>query len=118
MRVYRALGDRKNADREDAAYRKYKDDEIDPRHRRATYRLEHPWANRESLPDPRARRGRAAAAPSRRPGSPRSGRKGYETDRGYLTHAHPPVPPEAAQWSYTTANANGVSGSPHTPSAP
>ena len=27
MRVYRAMGDRKNADLEDAAYRKYKDDE-------------------------------------------------------------------------------------------
>jgi len=45
------------------------------------------------------------------------GPKGYETDRGYLTKAHPPVPSDAAQWSYATASAAGSS-SPRAPSAP
>jgi hypothetical protein len=81
------------------------------------YRLDHAWANRESLPI----HVHAEAVPPR--AEPASwvatiGPHGYETDRGYLTHVHPPVPPEAAQWSYTAATANGVSGSPHTPSAP
>ncbi len=116
MRVYRALGDRKNADREDAAYRKYKEDES-IRAIMGPYRLDHAWANRESLPI----HVHAEAVPPR--AEPASwvaaiGPHGYETDRGYLTHVHPPVPSEAAQWSYTSANANGVSGSPHTPSAP
>ena len=116
MRVYRALGDRKNADKEDAAYRKYKDDES-IRAIMGPYRLDHAWANRESLPI----HVHVEAVPPRAAPAPwvaGIGPHGYETDRGYLTRVHPPVPPEAAQWSYTTATANGVSGSPHTPSAP
>ncbi|HYX20976.1 MAG TPA: tetratricopeptide repeat protein, partial [Thermoanaerobaculia bacterium] len=45
MRVYRAMGDRKNADLHDAAYRKYKDDES-IRAVPGDFRLENPWANR------------------------------------------------------------------------
>ena len=98
MRVYRALGDRKNADREDAAYRKYKDDES-IRALMGPYRLDHEWANRESLPI----HVHAEAVP------PRAvpphwvagiGPRGYETDHGYLDQPHAPVPGEAAQWSY------------------
>ena len=32
------------------------------------------------------------------------GPKGYETDHGYLTRAHPPVPSEQDQWSYVSAH--------------
>jgi tetratricopeptide (TPR) repeat protein len=103
MRVYRALGDRKNADREDAAYRKYKDDES-IRSLMGPYRLDHEWANRESLPI----HVHAEAEP------PRAvpphwvagiGPKGYETDHGYLDRPHAPVPGEAAQWSYAAPHA-------------
>ena len=74
MRVYRATGDRKNAEIHDAAYRKYKEDEA-IRAIPGNFRLENPWANRESLPDPRPRRGRAPAGVRRRLGRPRSGRR-------------------------------------------
>ena len=43
------------------------------------------------------------------------GPKGYETDHGYLTRAHPPVPSEQDQWSYVSAHR---SGQPVAPSAP
>ncbi len=100
MRVYRAMGDRKNADLQDAAYRKYKDDES-IRAIAGDFRLRNPWANRESLPV----HVHAEAEPP--PAEPAAwvahmGPKGYETDRGYLTKQHPPVPSEAAQWSYAT----------------
>ena len=49
MRVYRAMGDKKNAALADAAYRKYKDDET-IRAIAGDFRLRNPWANRESLP--------------------------------------------------------------------
>ena len=49
MRVYRAMGDRRKADLEDAAYRHYKDDET-IRAIAGDYRLRNPWDNRESLP--------------------------------------------------------------------
>jgi tetratricopeptide (TPR) repeat protein len=116
MRVYRAMGDRRNADLEDAAYRRYKDDETI----RATaggYRLKNPWDNRESLPihvHSEAEPPPAEAAPW----VAGIGPQGYETDRGYLTKNHPPVPPEAAQWSYATASAGSPSGSSRAPSAP
>ena len=98
MRAYRAMGDRKNADLEDAAYRKYKDDET-IRAIAGDFRLKNPWANRESLPihvhdeavPP------AAAVPEWVAGI---GPRGYETDHGYLTRSHPPVPSERDQWSY------------------
>jgi hypothetical protein len=102
MRVYRAMGDRKNADLHDAAYRKYKDDES-IRAIAGDFRRDHPWDNRESLPihvHDEAQPPPAAPAPWVAGIGPR----GYETDRGYLTKQHPPVPPEAAQWSYATAH--------------
>jgi hypothetical protein len=102
MRVYRALGDRKNADAHDAAYRKYKDDES-IRAIAGEFRLENPYANRESLPihvhaepvPPRASAADWVAS---------IGPKGYETDNGYLTRVHPPVPNERDQWSYVSAH--------------
>ena len=80
------MGDRKNADREDAAYRKYKDDEtiraiagdLPPRSRMGQPRV---------AADPRPRRGRAAARRAAPTGSRAIGPKGYETDRGYLDAA-------------------------------
>ncbi len=101
MRVYRALGDRKNADVEDAAYRKYKEDES-ARAIAGDYRLRNPFANRESLaihvhgeaePPPAVVADWVAAM----------GPKGYETDRGYVTKTHPPVPSEHEQWSYVAS---------------
>ncbi|HKD17798.1 MAG TPA: tetratricopeptide repeat protein, partial [Thermoanaerobaculia bacterium] len=108
MRVYRAMGDRRNADLEDAAYRRYKDDET-IRATAGDYRLKNLWDNRESLPI----HVHAEAEPP--PAEPATwvaamGPKGYETDRGYLTKSHPPVPPEAAQWFYVTASAAPPSG--------
>jgi hypothetical protein len=117
MRVYRAAGDRGNAELHDAAYRRYKDDES-IRAIAGDFRRNHPWDNRESLPihvhaeaDPPP----AVAAPW----VPGIGPRGYESDRGYMTKPHPPVPPEAAQWSYATAHpgpAGPVAG--RAPSAP
>ena len=117
MRVYRAMGDRKNADIHDAAYRKYKDDETIRARRRATSGSRNPWANRESLPiHVHAEAEPPPAAPA--PWVSAMGPKGYETDRGYLTRAHPPVPSEAGQWSYATASTDPPSGSPRAPSSP
>ncbi len=106
MRVYRALGDRKNADKEDAAYRKYKDDES-IRALMGPYRLDHEWANRESLPI----HVHAEAEPPRAVPPhwvAEIGPKGYETDHGYLDQPHAPVPAEAAQWSYAAPHAAPV----------
>jgi tetratricopeptide (TPR) repeat protein len=108
MRVYRAMGDRRNADLEDAAYRRYKDDET-IRATAGDYRLKNPWDNRESLPI----HVHAEAEPPPADSAPwvsAMGPKGYETDHGYLTKNHPPVPPEAAQWFYATASAAPRSG--------
>ena len=116
MRVYRAMGDRRNADLHDALYRRYKDDET-IRAVPGDFRLANEWANRESLPV----HVHAEAVPPHALPAPwvsAMGPKGYETDRGYLTKAHPPVPPEAAQWSYATASADRPSTSPRAPSAP
>jgi tetratricopeptide (TPR) repeat protein len=117
MRVYRAMGDRKNADLHDAAYRKYKDDES-IRAIAGDFRLKNPWANRESLPvHVHAEAEPPPAEPA--PWVAAMGGKGYETDRGYLTKQHPPVPPEAAQWSYATASADrAAAGSSRAPSSP
>ncbi|HWZ86186.1 MAG TPA: tetratricopeptide repeat protein [Thermoanaerobaculia bacterium] len=116
MRAYRAMGDRGNADRHDAAYRKYKDDES-IRAIAGDFRRDNPWANRESLPI----HVHAEAEPPPDTPAPwvaRIGPKGYETDRGYLTRPHAPVPPEAAQWSYAETAGNGASGPQRAPSAP
>ncbi len=90
MRVYRALGDRKNADLHDAAYRKYKDDETI---RAIAGRL----PPRESVGQPRvAARSTSTPRPSRRPrrrrrGSRRSGRRATRPTAGISTRAHPPL---------------------------
>ena len=117
MRVYRAMGDGKNADPHDAAYRKYKDDES-IRAIAADFRLKNPWANRESLPvHVHAEAEPPPAEPA--PWVSAMGPTGYETDRSYLTRQHPPVPSEAAQWSYATASADRApAGSSRAPSAP
>jgi tetratricopeptide (TPR) repeat protein len=116
MRVYRATGDRRKAAVHDAAYRKYKDDES-IRAIAGDFRMKNPFANRESLPihvhaeaEPPA-----AAAPE---WLASIGPKGYETDRGYLTKTHPPVPGERAQWSYVAAPAPTPAVVPRVSSAP
>lgn len=89
MRVFRAAGDRRRAAVHAAAYRKHKEDETG-RAVAADLRLRDPWTNRESQPihvheesvPPKA------AAPS---WASSIGKKGYETDFGYLTRAHPPI---------------------------
>ena len=108
MRVYRAMGDRKSSDIEDAAYRKYKDDES-IRAIMGPYRLDHEWANRESLP---IHIHAEAVPPTAVPPDwvARIGPKGYETDHGYLNQPHAPVPGEAAQWSYAVPHAAAAAG--------
>ena len=116
MRAYRALGDRRNADLEDAAYRRYKDDET-IRAIAGDYRLRNPWANRESLPI--HVHGEAEPPPPVVPDwVAQMGPKGYETDRGYLTRRHPPVPSEKDQWGYVASTAPSTSTAPRVSSAP
>ena len=94
MRVYRAIGDRRNADLHDAAYRKFKEDET-IRAIAGDFRLKNPWANRESLPI--HVHGEAVPPPAIVPDWVSTmGRKGYESDGGYLTRKHAPVPREDA----------------------
>ena len=89
MRVFRALKDRRRADFHAAAYRRHKEDETG-RAVAADLRLRDPWANRESLPIHVHEEAIPPEAPV--PSWVASiGRKGYETDLGYLTRAHPPI---------------------------
>jgi tetratricopeptide (TPR) repeat protein len=116
MRVYRALGDRKNAALHDAAYRKYKDDES-IRAIAGDFRMKNPYANRESLPI----HVHAEADPP--PASPPDwlaslGPKGYETDNGYLTRKHPAVPGEKEQWSYVSSPPARPAAAPRVSSVP
>jgi tetratricopeptide (TPR) repeat protein len=95
MRVYRAMGDRRLAAVHAAAYRKHKEDETG-RAVAADLRRSDPWTNRESLPI----HVHEEATPP--PATPPSwvaslGPKGYETDQGYLTRAHPPIRREAVE---------------------
>ncbi len=89
MRVYRATGDKQKAARHEKAWLKHKDDETG-RAVAADLRRENPWANRESQPI----HVHAEPVP---PAAPEPawiatiGKKGYETDGGYLTRAHPPI---------------------------
>jgi Flp pilus assembly protein TadD len=97
MRVYRAMGNRDKAAFHEAAYRKYKEDETG-RALAADLRRRDPWANRESLPI----HIHAEAEPP--PAAPPAwvatiGPRGYETDHGYLTRAHPPIQREAVSYS-------------------
>ncbi len=117
MRAYRATGDRKNADLHDVAYRKYKADET-IRAVAGRYRLQNPWANRESLPiHVHAEAAPPPAVPA--PWAADMGPKGYETTEGYLTRAHPPVPGERDQWAYSTADrGRKPAAAPRVPSAP
>jgi Flp pilus assembly protein TadD len=89
MRVYRAMGDTAKASVEEKAWLKYKDDET-ARAVSSALRLSNPWANRESQPV----HVHSEAVPPE--GVPPAwlasiGRKGYETDMGYLTRVHPPI---------------------------
>jgi len=93
MRVYRALGNRNRAAVHEAAYRKHKEDETG-RAVAADFRRRDSWANRESLPI--HIHAEAAPPPVHEPSWAASiGPKGYETDYGYLTRAHPPIRHEA-----------------------
>ena len=116
MRVYRALGDRARAGVEDAAYRKYKEDET-IRAIAGDYRLRNPFANRESLPihvhgEPSPP---PAAVPAWVAGI---GPKGYESDRGYVTKRHEPVPSEREQWSYVSSPRDASARAPRVSSPP
>jgi hypothetical protein len=46
------------------------------------------------------------------------GPKGYETDRGYLTRQHPPVPSEKDQWRYVASRPDSPANAPRVSSAP
>jgi Tetratricopeptide repeat/Cytochrome c554 and c-prime len=95
MRFYRAVGDRRLADLHAAAYRKFKEDETG-RAVAADLRRADQWANRESLPIHVHEE--AVPPPATAPAWIASlGRKGYETDFGYLTRAHPPIRREAVE---------------------
>jgi hypothetical protein len=89
------MGDRRLAAVHAAAYRKHKEDETG-RAVAADLRRSDPWTNRESLPI----HVHEEATPP--PATPPSwvaslGPKGYETDQGYLTRAHPPIRREAVE---------------------
>jgi len=117
MRVYRAMGDKTKAALHDAEYRRLKDDET-IRAIAGDLRLRDPWANRESLPI--HVHGEAEPPPALVPDWVAAmGPKGYETDRGYLTRRHPPVPSEREQWSYVSAKpAPSTAAAPRVSSAP
>jgi len=117
MRVYRAMGDKTKAALHDAEYRRLKEDET-IRAIAGDLRLRDPWANRESLPI--HVHGEAEPRPALVPDWVAAmGPKGYETDRGYLTRRHPPVPSEREQWSYVSAKpAPSTAAAPRVSSAP
>jgi len=98
MRIYRAMGKADKATLHEAAYRKHKDDET-ARSVAADYRMTEPWDNRESMPiHVHAEAEPPPAEPA--PWVASMGPKGYQTDMGYLTKAHPPIIREARD-SYT-----------------
>jgi Flp pilus assembly protein TadD len=89
MRVFRATGDRRRAEFHAAAYRRHKEDETG-RAVAGDLRRRDAWTNRESLPIHVHAEAVPPEAPE--PGWVASiGKKGYETDFGYLTRAHPPI---------------------------
>ena len=95
MRVYRAVGDRRQADIHAAAYRKFKEDETG-RAVAADLRRTDQWANRESLP---IHVHEEAVPPPAVDASwvTTLGPQGYRSDLGYLTRAHPPIRREVAE---------------------
>jgi drug/metabolite transporter superfamily protein YnfA len=97
MRVYRALGENQKAAVEEAAYRKYKEDESG-RALAAELRRRDPWANRESLP---IHVHTEAEPPPAEPASwvGAMGPKGYQTDFGYLNREHAPIQREAVDYT-------------------
>ena len=116
MRVYRAMGDREERRRSTrprtASTRRTRPDAPS----RPTCRRGDPWANRESLPI--HVHAEAEPPPAAAPAWVATiGPKGYETDLGYLTKAHPPVPSEREQWSYVTAQPRPA-GAPRVSSVP
>ncbi|HEX4439946.1 MAG TPA: tetratricopeptide repeat protein [Thermoanaerobaculia bacterium] len=116
MRAYRAMGDRTKAAYHDAEYRRLKDDET-IRAIAGDLRLRDPWSNRESLPI--HVHGEAEPPLALVPDWVSAmGPKGYETDRGYLTKRHPPVPSEKDQWSYVSTVAPPATHAPRVSSAP
>ena len=105
MRVYRAKGDGPKAAFHERAFRKYKEDETG-RAVAAEFRREHPWANRESLPIHVHEEAEPPVVPP--PAWLASiGPKGYQTDGGYLTRAHPPIRREAAERNAVSRPAAG-----------
>jgi tetratricopeptide (TPR) repeat protein len=97
MRVYRALGNREKAAFHEALYRKYKEDETG-RGLAADLRRRDPWSNRESQPI--HLHAEAKPPPAEPPAWVAAmGPKGYQTDYGYLTRAHPPIQREAVAYS-------------------
>ncbi|MGE5276281.1 MAG: tetratricopeptide repeat protein [Acidobacteriota bacterium] len=97
MRIYRAMGNNQKAAVEEAAYRKHKDDETG-RALAADLRRRDPWANRESLPiHVHSEAEPPPAEPA--PWVMAMGPKGYQTDYGYLTRAHPPIQREAVDYT-------------------
>ena len=117
MRVYRAMGDRRRGPRTRSAYRKYKDDES-IRAVAGDLAAGEPVGQPRIAADPRPRRGRAAAAPCPRPGSPPSGRRATRRTAATSRRPHPPIPREATQWSYADAPRPAAGGRRASPSAP
>ncbi len=107
MRVSRAMGDRRIAAVHAAAYKKYKEDETG-RAVAADLRRQDVWANRESLPIHVHEEATppAALAPS---WVASIGKKGYETDFGYLTRVHSPIRRDAPEPTGAYAPASSLS---------
>ncbi|MGH9368688.1 MAG: tetratricopeptide repeat protein, partial [Thermoanaerobaculia bacterium] len=105
MRVYRAQGNREKADIHEASYRRYKEDETG-RALAGDLRRRDPWANRESLPI--HVHAEAEPPPAEAPAWVAAiGPKGYETDFGYLTRAHPPILRETVDYSAASKPSKG-----------
>ncbi len=79
--------------------------------------MKNPYANRESLPI--HVHAEAEPPPASAPDWLASiGPKGYETDNGYLTRKHPPVPGEREQWSYVNSPPSRPAAPPRVSSVP
>jgi tetratricopeptide (TPR) repeat protein len=93
MLCFKALGRKREGEIEERWYRYHKDDETAAA-LMASFRRDHPFANRESLPI--HVHAEAEPPPAVVPSWVSTmGPKGYQTDGGYLTRAHPPIIREA-----------------------